>query len=143
MNFVGGMYFSGASGKHLAYEKGMGELEPEGVRHGGLISKAWPRPSCPVGEASLVCEALVEKLADQHRVRGVDGVRGGEVVVLAGVDDDPGSGVHLPAEALVDEGAHGVDVAGRRCRNMQSLSIRSSRSRPASTAISGMHRPLA
>ena len=44
-------------------------------------------------------------------MRGLDRVGGGEVVVLAGVDDDAGAGVHLAAEALVDEGADRVDVA--------------------------------
>ena len=44
-------------------------------------------------------------------MRGLDRVGGGEVVVLAGVDDDAGAGVDLAAEALVDEGAHRVDVA--------------------------------
>jgi hypothetical protein len=34
------------------------------------------------------------------------GVGGGEVVVLTGVDDDAGRGVHLAAEALVDECTH-------------------------------------
>ena len=47
----------------------------------------------------------------RDRVRGLDGVGGGEVVVLAGVDDDPGAGVDLAAEPLVDEGADRVDVA--------------------------------
>ena len=44
-------------------------------------------------------------------MRGLDGVGRGQVVVLAGVDDDPRAGVDLAAEALVDEGAHRVDVA--------------------------------
>ena len=44
-------------------------------------------------------------------MRGLDGVGRGQVVVLAGVDDDPGAGVHLAAEPLVDEGADRVDVA--------------------------------
>ena len=46
-----------------------------------------------------------------HRVRRLDGVGGGEVVVLAGVDDDAGAGVDLAGEALVDERADRVDVA--------------------------------
>ena len=44
-------------------------------------------------------------------MRSLDRVCGGQVVVLAGVDDDPGTGVDLAAEALVDERADRVDVA--------------------------------
>src|SRR4029079_3134039 len=51
------------------------------------------------------------QLADGDRVRGLDGVRSGQVVVLAGVDDDAGARVDLPGEALVGERAHRVDVA--------------------------------
>ena len=65
----------------------------------------------PVLEAGLLGEVLVEELAGRHGVRGVDGVGGGEVVVLTGVDDDAGAGVDLAAEPLVDEGADRVDVA--------------------------------
>ena len=70
-----------------------------------------PEAELPVLEAGLLGQRLVEQLADGDGVRLVDGVGGGEVVVLAGVDDDPGAGVHHPAEPLVDEGALRVDVA--------------------------------
>src|ERR1019366_1034849 len=38
-------------------------------------------------------------------------VGGGQVVVLAGVDDDAGPRVHLPGKPLVDERPDRVDVA--------------------------------
>ena len=77
----------------------------------GSISNAWPEAELPVSEPCLLRERLVQQLADRDGVRGVHRVGGGEIVVLAGVDDDPGAGVHLPGEALVDECAHRVDVA--------------------------------
>ena len=64
----------------------------------------------PVRQPGLLGERLVQQLADRHRVGGVHSVRGGQVVVLAGVDDDPGPGVHLAGESLVHEGPDRVDV---------------------------------
>ena len=87
------------------------ELEPERVGDLGVDLERVAQPELPVLEPRLLGEVLVEELAGGDRVRGVDRVGGGEVVVLAGVDDDPGAGVDLAAEALVDEGAHRVDVA--------------------------------
>ena len=89
----------------------MRQLEPERVGQLGVDLEGVPEPELVVGEPRLLGEVLVEQLADHHRVRGVDGVGGGQVVVLAGVDDDPGAGVDLAGEALVDEGADRVDVA--------------------------------
>jgi hypothetical protein len=44
-------------------------------------------------------------------VRLLHGVGGGQVVVLAGVDDDAGARDEAPRHVLVDEGAAHVDVA--------------------------------
>ena len=97
--------------EQLAGEQRVRELEPERVRHVRVDLERVAEAELPVLEPGLLGEVLVEQLADGDRVRLVDGVGGGEVVVLAGVDDDPGAGVHLAGEALVDEGADRVDVA--------------------------------
>ncbi len=89
----------------------VGQLEPERLLPVRVDLERVPEAELPVLEAGLLGKRLVEQLADGDGVRLVDGVRGGEVVVLAGVDDDPGAGVHHPAEPLVDEGALRVDVA--------------------------------
>ena len=89
----------------------MCELHPERVGQVGVDLEGVPQTELPVLEARLLGEVLVQQLAGGHRVRGLDGVGGGQVVVLAGVDDDAGAGVHLSAEPLVDERAHRVDVA--------------------------------
>ncbi len=87
------------------------ELEPEAVGQCWVDLERVAEAELPVLEAGLLGEVLVEQLADRDRVRGLDRVGGGQVVVLAGVDDDAGPGVHLAAEPLVDEGADRVDVA--------------------------------
>ena len=47
MCLVGGIHFSGASGNSCAGQQRVRELEPEASpAASGLISKAWPRPSC-------------------------------------------------------------------------------------------------
>ncbi len=56
-------------------------------------------------------EGLVDEVGADHRVALLEGVRGREVVVLAGVDDDAGAGVDQAAEVLVDERPLHVDVA--------------------------------
>ena len=98
-------------GEQLAGQHRVGELEAERVGDVGVDLEGVSEAELPVLEAGLLGEVLVEELADGDRVRGLDGVGGGEVVVLAGVDDDAGAGVDLAAEALVDEGADRVDVA--------------------------------
>jgi hypothetical protein len=97
--------------EQLTGEQCVGELEPERVREVRVDLERVTEAELPVCEAGLLGEVLVEQLAHRDGVRFVDGVGGGEVVVLAGVDDDARPGVHLPAEPLVDEGAHRVDVA--------------------------------
>ena len=97
--------------EQLAGEQRVGQLHPERVRQVRVDLEGVSEPELPVLETGLLGEVLVEQLARGHRVRGLDRVGGGEVVVLAGVDDDAGAGVHLPAEPLVDERAHRVDVA--------------------------------
>ena len=97
--------------EELAGEQRVRELEPEAVGELGVDLEGVPEAELPVLEPGLLGEVLVEQLAHGDGVRGLDGIRGREVVVLAGVDDDPGAGVHLAAEALVDEGADRVDVA--------------------------------
>ncbi len=101
----------GGVGEQLAREHRVGELEAERVGHVGVDLERVAEAELPVLEAGLLGEVLVEELADRDRVGGLDGVGGGEVVVLAGVDDDAGAGVDLAAEALVDERADRVDVA--------------------------------
>ena len=97
--------------EQVARQHGVGELEAERVGHLGVDLEGVAEAELPVLEAGLLGEVLVEELAGGDRVRGLDRVGGGEVVVLAGVDDDAGAGVDLAAEALVDEGADRVDVA--------------------------------
>ena len=97
--------------EQVARQHRVGELEPERVGDVGVDLEGVAEPELPVLEPGLLGEVLVEQLAGGDGVRGLDGVGGGEVVVLAGVDDDPGAGVDLAAEALVDEGADRVDVA--------------------------------
>ena len=97
--------------EQLAGQQRVGQLEPERVGQVRVDLEGVPQPELPVGQAGLLGEVLVQQLADGHRVRGLDRVGGREVVVLAGVDDDPGPGVHLAGEPLVDEGADRVDVA--------------------------------
>ena len=97
--------------EELAGQQRVRQLQPEGLLALGLDLEGVPEAELPVLEAGLLGQGLVEQLADGDGVRLVDGVGGGEVVVLAGVDDDPGAGVHHPAEPLVDEGAPRVDVA--------------------------------
>ena len=108
---VGGIHFSGASGNSSRASIAWASSRRNESGTSGSISKAWPEAELPVLEAGLLGEVLVEELARRDRVRGLDGVGGGEVVVLAGVDDDAGAGVDLAAEALVDERADRVDVA--------------------------------
>ena len=98
-------------GEQVAGQHRVGELEAERVGDVGVDLERVPEAELPVLEAGLLGEVLVEQLAGGDGVRGLDGVGGGEVVVLAGVDDDAGAGVHLAAEALVDERADRVDVA--------------------------------
>ena len=111
MCLVGGIHFSGASGNSSRASSACASSSRNDSGRSGLISNAWPSPSCQSGQPGLVREELVEQLRHRHRVRRLDRVGGGEVVVLAGVDDDAGAGVHLPGEPLVDERADRVDVA--------------------------------
>ena len=108
---VGGIHFSGALGNRSRASIAWASSIRKESGTSGSISKAWPRPSCQSSRPGLLGEVLVEELAGGDRVRRLDGVGGGEVVVLAGVDDDAGAGVDLAAEPLVDEGADRVDVA--------------------------------
>src|SRR5690606_33271183 len=84
---------------------------PEGVGQVGVDLEGVAQAQLPVLQPRLGAEVLVHQLGDGDRVRRLDRVGGGEVVVLTGVDDDAGARVDLPGEALVDEGAHRVDVA--------------------------------
>ena len=111
MCLVGGIHFSGASGNSSRASSACASSSRNDSGRSGLISNAWPRPSCQSCQPGLVREVLVEQLGHGHRVRRLDRVGGGEVVVLAGVDDDAGPGVDLPGEPLVDERADRVDVA--------------------------------
>ena len=108
---VGGIHFSGASGNSSRASSAWASSSRNAVRQVRVDLEGVPEAELPVLEAGLLGEVLVEQLATRHRVRGLDRVGGGQVVVLAGVDDDPGAGVHLPAEPLVDEGPDRVDVA--------------------------------
>jgi hypothetical protein len=89
----------------------VGEFEAERLGDLRVDLEGVTEPEEVVGQTRLVGEVLVEQLGHRDGVGGVDGVRGGEVVVLARVDDDPGTRVDLAGEALVDERAHRVDVA--------------------------------
>ena len=98
-------------GEQLPDQLGMGQLEQERVRHLGVDLERVPQAELGVGEPRLAAEVLVQQLRHHHGVRRVHRVGGGQVVVLAGVDDDAGPRVHLPGEPLVDERPHRVDVA--------------------------------
>ena len=103
MCLVGGIYFSGASGNSARASRACASSSPNESGSSGSISNAWPRPEFPVGQPRFLAEELVEQLGDRHRMRGLNRVGGGQVVVLAGVDDDPGLGVDLAGEPLVGE----------------------------------------
>ena len=116
------------------------ELEQERVRHRGVDLERVAEAELVVGEAGLLAEELVEQLADHYRVRRVDRVRRGEVVVLARVDDDPGARMDLPGEYWSTK-VRRVLMSRKMMPYMQSFSIMSRRSRPSSAAISGMQSP--
>ena len=108
---VGGIHFSGAFGNSSRASSAWASSSRKESGNVRVDLERVPETELPVLEAGLLGEVLVEQLAVRDRVRGLHRVGGGEVVVLAGVDDDPGAGVDLAAEALVDEGADRVDVA--------------------------------
>ncbi len=111
MCFVGGIHFSGASGNNVRANSAWASSSRNESGRSGSISNAWPRPSCQSCKARLLGEELVQELGNRDGVRGVHGVGGRQVVVLAGVDHDARAGVDLAREALVDERADRVDVA--------------------------------
>jgi hypothetical protein len=120
----------------------VGELEPEGLGHLGVDLEGVPEPELPVLEPGLLGEVLVEQLADRDGVCGLDGVRGREVVVLAGVDDDPGPGVDLPEKRWSTNVRTGL-MSRKRMPYIESFSIMSRRSSPArrrSRACTGRRR---
>ena len=89
----------------------MGELEPERLRQVGVDLEGVPEADLRVRQTGLLGEELVEQLAHRDRVRRLDRIGGRQVVVLAGVDDDAGAGVHLTRIPLVHKGSDRVDVA--------------------------------
>ena len=58
-----------------------------------------------VGQPGALGERLVDELRRDDGVRLLDGVGGGEVVVLAGVDDDAGARDHAAREVLIAQRA--------------------------------------
>jgi hypothetical protein len=97
MCFVGGMYLSDLQ------QEAVFEIRVDLVR----VAQADLRVRHP----GAMRELLVDKLRSQHRRRLLDGVGGREIVVLAGVDNNPGLGVEHARKMLVDERAAHVDVA--------------------------------
>ena len=98
-------------GEDLPHELRLRDLEEEAVLDAGSISKAWPRPICSSFRPARLANASLMNCEASDRVGLLHGVGGGEVVVLAGVDDDAGARDDPAREVLIDEGAPHVDVA--------------------------------
>ena len=89
----------------------MRELQPKLLRKRRVDLERVPEAELPVRQPGLEPEALVEQLAHDHRVCRVNRVRGGQVVVLAGVDDNAGTRMDLSTKPLIDKCTFRVDVA--------------------------------
>src|SRR5665647_480959 len=99
------------AGEELADELRIGDLVHDLVGRGRVDLEGMPETDLPGLKVGTQREGLVDEVGADDRVALLEGVGRGEVVVLAGVDDDAGAGVDQAAEVLVDEGALHVDVA--------------------------------
>ena len=99
------------AGEQLPDQLGVGDLVDDLVGLGRVDLEGVPEPDLPGLQVGAQCEGLVDEVRADDREALLEGVGGGEVVVLAGVDDDAGAGVDEPREVLVDERALHVDVA--------------------------------
>ncbi len=88
---VGGIHLSGAFGKICRTSCACAISIEEAVLEVGIDLVGVAEADLLVGQPGAVRERLVDELRREHRVRFLDGVGGGEVVVLAGVDDDAGA----------------------------------------------------
>src|SRR5665647_2006199 len=89
----------------------IGDLVHDLVGFGRIDLEGVPEPDLPRLQIGAQREGLVDEVGADHREALLEGVGGGEVVVLPGVDDDAGTGVDQTREVLVDERALHVDVA--------------------------------
>src|SRR5674476_119152 len=88
----------------------IGDLVHDLIGFGRVDLEGVPEPDLPRFQVGAQCEGLVDEVGADDREALLEGVGGGEVVVLAGVDDDAGAGVDQTREVLVDERALHVDV---------------------------------
>ena len=84
----GGIHLMGCAVEDLPDELRLRDLEEEAVLEPGVDLVRVAEPHLLLAEAGAQRERLVDELAREDGVRLLDGVGGGEVVVLAGVDDD-------------------------------------------------------
>ena len=108
---VGGIHLMGCAVEDLPDELRLGDLEEEAVLEPRVDLVGVAEAHLLLAQAGAQGERLVDELAGEDGVRLLHGVGGGQVVVLAGVDDDAGARDDPPRDVLVDEGAAHVDVA--------------------------------
>ena len=109
---LGGRHvLQGRVGEDLAGHLCLRQLIQEGVLHGGIHLEGVAQTHLLLAHTGGLGEGLVDELGGQHGVGGGDGVVGGQVVILTGVDDNAGIAVDDTGEVLVDDGTLHVDIA--------------------------------
>ena len=107
----GGHVLQRGVGEDLAGHLRLGQLVEEGVLHGGVHFEGVAQTHLLLAHTGVLGKGLVQELGGQNGVGGGDGVVGGQIVVLTGVDDHAGIAVDHAGEVLVHDGALHVDVA--------------------------------
>ena len=103
--------FEGRFGKNLTRHLRLSKLHQKAVFDGGVDFKGVPQTHLLLGDACKGGKLLVEKLRGEHGVRFLYGVGGGQIVVLARVDNDSRISVDDARKELVYYGALHVYVA--------------------------------
>ena len=107
----GGHILQRGLGEDLPGHLRLGQLIQEGVLHAGVHLECMAQTHLLLPHAGPQSEGFVEELGGQHGVGAGDSIVGGQVVILAGVDDHAGITVDDAGEILVDDGALHIDVA--------------------------------